>query len=168
MTTSDGAAHVAQLVDRAQISMFTTMTEDGRHVSRPMALQEVEFDGDLWFFAYADSAKVREIEVHPEVNVSFSNDKHSEWTSISGTASVVHDQAKAAELWSAPLKAWFPDGLDTPGLTLIKVHATSAEYWESPSSRVVRLLGAAAAAITRDPDKFPGDNQEVQLDRDSR
>ncbi len=50
--------HVAELVDRARISMFTTMTREGKHVSRPMALQEAEFDGDLWFFAYADSDKV--------------------------------------------------------------------------------------------------------------
>ena len=39
--------------------MLTTMTADGKHVSRPMGLQEAEFDGDLWFFAYDDSAKVR-------------------------------------------------------------------------------------------------------------
>ncbi|WP_425487284.1 pyridoxamine 5'-phosphate oxidase family protein, partial [Micromonospora maritima] len=30
-----------------------------------MGLQEAEFDGDLWFFAYADSAKVRQIRVNP-------------------------------------------------------------------------------------------------------
>jgi len=56
----DAVRHVAELVDRAQISMFTTMTAQGQHVSRPMALQEAEFTGDLWFFAYADSAKVAE------------------------------------------------------------------------------------------------------------
>jgi hypothetical protein len=27
--------------------MLTTMTESGKHVSRPMALQDVEFAGDL-------------------------------------------------------------------------------------------------------------------------
>ena len=59
--------HVAELVDRARISMFTTMTESGKHVSRPMALQDVEFDGDLWFFCYDDSAKAAQIRSHPEV-----------------------------------------------------------------------------------------------------
>ncbi len=143
--------------------MLTTMTTDGKHVARPMALQEVEFDGDLWFFAYDDSAKAQEILTNPQVNVSFSNDKSSEWTSVSGVAEMVHDRAKAEELWSAPLKVWFPDGLDTPGLVLIKVHADSAEYWESPSSKVVKLLGAARAAVTGDPDKFPGTNETVDL-----
>ncbi|WP_238159843.1 hypothetical protein [Kribbella pratensis] len=32
-----------------------------------------------------------------------------------------------------------------------------------PSSKVVRLLGAARAAIARDPDKFPADNETVDL-----
>ena len=74
--------HVAELVERARISMLTTMTESGKHVSRPMALQEVEFDGDLWFFCYDDSAKAAQIRSQPEVNVSFANNKQSEWTSV--------------------------------------------------------------------------------------
>jgi general stress protein 26 len=154
---------VARLVERARLSMLTTMTADGKHVARPMALQEVEFDGDLWFFAYDDSAKVREIQSNPQVNVSFSNAENSEWTSISGTARMVRDRAKAEELWSAPLQAWFPGGVDTPGLALIKVHADSAEYWEGPTSKVVKLLGAARAAVSGDPDTFPGTNKTVDL-----
>ncbi len=43
----DGVAKVAELVERATICMLTTMTADGRHLARPMALQDVEFDGDL-------------------------------------------------------------------------------------------------------------------------
>jgi len=156
-------ATVAKLVERATICMFTTMTPDGQHVARPMAVQEVEFDGDLWFFAYAESAKVGEIGANPQVNVSFSNSKQSEWTSIAGRAEVIVDRAKADELWSAPLKAWFPDGPETAGLVLLKVHADAAEYWSGPSSKVVRLLGAARAAVTRDPDKFPSENETVDL-----
>jgi general stress protein 26 len=44
---ADEVRHVAELVDRARIGMLTTMTESGKHVSRPMALQDVEFAGDL-------------------------------------------------------------------------------------------------------------------------
>ncbi|TDU91207.1 general stress protein 26 [Kribbella voronezhensis] len=161
--TDTPVSHIAQLVKRAKICMLTTMTADGKHVARPMALQEAEFDGDLWFFAYDDSAKAQEIVIDPQINVSFTNDKSSEWTSISGTAELVHDRAKAEDLWSPPLKAWFPDGLETEGLVLIKVHADSAEYWEGPSSKAVRLLGAARAAITRNPDNFPATNETVEL-----
>ncbi len=162
-TPQQQRAKVIELVKDARICMLTTMTDDGRHVSRPMALQDVEFDGDLWFFAYADSDKARQIQAHPQVNVSFSDSRHNAWVSITGTAEQVTDRARAEELWNPLLKAWFPDGLDTPGLALLKVHATSAEYWESPSgSRVVTMLGYAKAAVTGKPPE-PGENAEVRL-----
>ena len=78
-------------------------------------------------------------------------------------AEQVLDRAKAEELWNPLLKAWFPDGLDTPGLALLKVHATSAEYWESAhSSKVITLLGYAKAAVTgKTPDA--GENETVRM-----
>ncbi|MEV7326903.1 pyridoxamine 5'-phosphate oxidase family protein [Micromonospora sp. NPDC093244] len=159
-SATEARARVTELVRDARICMFTTIALDGRQVSRPMGLQEAEFDGDLWFFASADSAKVRQIRVNPEVNVSFSDQKHNVWVSVSGTARDEFDRARAERLWNPLLKTWFPDGLDTPGLTLIKVHASSAEYWDSPSSSVVNLLGFARAAVTGQPPEV-GENHEV-------
>ena len=153
---------VKELVKDARIAMVTTMTGDGRHVSRPMAVQDVEFDGDLWFFAYAGSDLVAQVAANPQVNVSFSDNKQHAWVSISGAAERTDDRAKAEELWNPMLKAWFPDGLDTPELTLIKVHAESAEYWDAPHGKVATLLGYAKAAVTgKTPDV--GENETVRL-----
>lgn len=163
-TTDNGIEKVAALVSDARISMLTTMTDEGRHVSRPMALQTVDFDGDLWFFAYDDSPKTAQIRSHPQVNVSFANSNGNAWTSVSGGAEVVHDRARMEELWSPALEVWFPEGLDTDGIALLKVHAETAEWWEASSSRVKRLIGAVRAAVTGDPDKFPADNQTERLD----
>lgn len=159
-SAEEARARVTELVRDARIGMLTTIALDGRQVSRPMGLQEAEFDGNLWFFASADSAKIRQIRVNPEVNVGFSDQKHNAWVSVSGTASEGFDRARAERLWSPLLRAWFPDGLDTPGLTLIKVHASSAEYWDSPNSTMVNLLGFAKAAVTGQPPKA-GENHEV-------
>lgn len=161
---SDDVQKVAELVDQAQSCMLTTMAAGGRHVSRPMAVQEVEFDGDLWFFTLDDSAKVTQVIANPQVNVSFQDDENSSWTSLSGRAEVVHDPGKAEELWSKPLEVWFSDGLDTPGLSLLKVHADTAEYWDAANSKVRRLIGAARAAVTGDPDEFPAEQKSVRLD----
>lgn len=162
-TEQEQRQKVRQMVADARICMLTTMTADGRHVSRPMALQDVEFDGDLWFFTYADSDLVAEIGTHPQVNVAFSDQKQNNWISISGTAVRTDDPAKAKELWNPMLKAWFPDGLETPGLTLVEVHAETAEYWAAAhSSKVVTMLGYAKAAVTgKTPDA--GENETVRL-----
>jgi general stress protein 26 len=162
-TTTDDRAHVARLVKDAQVAMLTTMTEDGQHVSRPMGLQRAEFDGDLWFFAYDDSAKAAQIRAMPSVNVSFSDDKGHSWTSIAGTAAIVHDHAKAEQLWTPVLKAWFPDGLETKGLALIKVEADSAEYWEGPTSTIAFAAKNLRAAVTGDPKQDAISNGTVDL-----
>ncbi|RIX28427.1 pyridoxamine 5'-phosphate oxidase family protein [Amnibacterium setariae] len=162
-STTDDRKHVADLVKNARVAMLTTMTEDGKHLSRPMGLQEVEFDGDLWFFAYDDSAKVAQIRAMPSVNVSFTDDKGHSWTSIAGEAQIVHDRAKAEQLWTPVLKAWFPDELETPGLTLIKVEADSAEYWEGPTSTVAFAAKNLRAAVTGDPKSDAITNDTVEL-----
>jgi hypothetical protein len=79
------------------------------------------------------------------------------------TGQRVDDRAKAQEPWNPMLKAWFPDGLDSPGLTLVKVHPDTAEYWAAAhSSRVLTLLGYAKAAVTgKTPDA--GDNETVRM-----
>ena len=155
--------HVAELVSDAKVAMLTTTAPDGRNVSRPMALQEAEFDGDLWFFAYDDSAKARQISAHEQVNVAFADARGHTWTSLAGRATIVHDRQKAEDLWAKPLQAWFPDGLETEGLCLIRVEADSAEYWEGPSSTVAYVAQTLRAVVTKDPDRDPIENDTVEL-----
>ena len=162
-SSQEDRAKVMELVQRARSAMLTTVTSDGSLVSRPMAVQEAEFDGSLWFFALDDSEKARQIQANPSVNVSLANDKDSEWTSIRGTAQIVHDRPKAEELWAKPLEAWFPGGLDTPGLTLIRVTGEAAEYWDAASSKVRQLIGLGRAIQRKNPDEFPADNRTVEL-----
>ncbi|XTZ18366.1 pyridoxamine 5'-phosphate oxidase family protein [Micromonospora echinospora] len=160
-TTDAEARHrVTELIRAARVCMLTTIAVDGRQVSRPMVLQEVEFDGDLWFFTRADSAKIRQIRVNPEVNAAFGDQRRNTWISVSGTAREENDRAYVERLWHPALRVWFPAGPDTPGLTLIRLHASSAEYWDSPGSTMVNLLGVARAAVTGRPPR-PGENRAV-------
>lgn len=152
---------VAALLKGARMGALTTISEDGTLQSRPMAIQQVEFDGDLWFFTYEDSSKIKQITADPHVNVAVQNG--NDWVSLSGIASVVHDKAKAKELWAKPLQAWFPDGLETDGLTLIKVNAETAEYWDSNMNKLTYAFKLATAIATNSqPDA--GENETVRLD----
>ena len=82
-----------------------------------MGVQDVDYDGDLWFFADADSHKVHEIEAGSPANAAFADS--TAWVSVSGSAEVVRDLAKIKELWGPTAEAWFPDGPETPGVVLI-------------------------------------------------
>ena len=160
MDKQQGIEKLAKIMKGAHIGSLTTVHEDGSLVSRPMGLQQSEFDGDLWFFTYAQSHKMSEILSRPGVNVTFENS--GSWVSISGNANQVDDKAKMSELWNPLLKAWFPDELETSGITLLKVEATSAEYWDSDSPQVVQLFGMIKAAATGKPAKG-GENETIEL-----
>lgn len=157
----DARSKVTDLLKKARTGMFTTLTSEGDIQSRPMALQETEFDGDLWFFTFDSSDKVTEISANPHVNVAISEGNNT-WISLAGHAEVQFSRDKAEQLWTPVLKAWFTDGIDTQGLTLIKVHADSAEYWDSPNNAAVQLFGSAKAAITGKPAQG-GENESVEL-----
>jgi general stress protein 26 len=137
---------VRELVKDTRIAMLTTVDANGRLVSRPMGVQEVEFDGDLWFFADETSAKVGEIAHDAQVNVSFSSG--SSWLSVSGTASLVRDRERIHELWNPVAGAWFPEGPDAPSVVLVRVEADSAEYWDSPGGRLATAISLAKAKLT--------------------
>ena len=152
-----------ELIKDIDIGMLTTIDEDGSLHSRPMSTNsEVEFDGDLWFFTYASSHKVTEVEQHQRVNVSFSDPKAQRYASISGRATLVRDRNKIQELWKPQLKAWFPQGVDEPDIALLKVEVEKAEYWDAPSSFVAHTI-ALVKAITTGEKANPGENEKVTL-----
>lgn len=141
---------LGELIKDVRIAMLTTTTPDGRLVSRPLATQDVEFDGDLWFATGADSGKVAEIKADSHVNVAYANPSKNSFVSVSGTASIVHDRAKIDELWSPAMKVYFPEGKDDPNLRLIRVRAETAEYWDGPGSAVGKAVYMLSAAVTGD------------------
>lgn len=158
----DNIKKLHDLIKDIRFAMLTTVEDDGTLRSRPMATQEFEFDGDLWFFTSADAPKVKEAQHDRHVNVSYSDPNNQKYVSVSGKAELVRDRAKIEELWNPLFKAWFPDGLDDPNLALLKVNVDKAEYWDSPSSKVVRLLGFAKAIVTGKPIGNPGDHAKIE------
>ena len=108
MPDQSGAAKVAELAKDIRIGMLTTLDKTGQMISRPMALQDTEFDGDFWFFAERASRKIEHIGANPSVNVTLASGQT--WISVHGHARVVEDPAKAKELWNTAVEAWFPQG----------------------------------------------------------
>ncbi|GAA2724178.1 pyridoxamine 5'-phosphate oxidase family protein [Cellulomonas aerilata] len=160
-TPDAGTRTVADLIKSAgRMAMLTTRAPDGTLMSRPMALQEVEFDGDLWFFADGGSRKVAHVSADPQVNVTVGSG--STWVSLTGDARVVRDSGKKRELWSSVVEAWFPDGPDADHVVLVKVEGHSAEYWDTPGGRVASLVSFVKAKATGRP-YSGGENETVPL-----
>jgi len=107
------------------------VTQDGRQVShsRPMSNNgKVDYDGNSWFFTYEDSNKVEQIKKNKHVNLIYQTDDML-FIECTGKGEIITDQETLQEKWVKGLEQWFPDGVDTEGICLIKVVADRVMFW---------------------------------------
>ncbi|MGI9036111.1 MAG: pyridoxamine 5'-phosphate oxidase family protein [Pyrinomonadaceae bacterium] len=160
-TRQESIKKLNDLIKDVRIAMLTTI-DWGILRSRPMATQEAEFDGDLWFMTSSDTHKTEEIEKDRRVNVSYAAPDSNTYVSVSGTAQIVNDRKKIEDLWSPAYKAWFPKGLDDPTICLLKVTVEQAEYWDASNSTLVQVAGFVKAIVTGER-ADGGDHGKVNL-----
>ena len=117
-------------------TMLTTRAASGALASRPMSNNgEVDYDGDSWFFTTEDTAMVAEIAADPVVGLTLSGDrgllgKPGIFIAIEARAELIRDKTLFAAHWTKSLDRWFPQGIETPGLVLIRAHAARIAYWD--------------------------------------
>jgi len=138
---------VNQLIRGIQFAMLTTIRPDQSLHSCPVAMQQADAEGHLWFFALANSEEVNALRQDKHVCVSFADPDGQRYVSITGVGDLVRSEPKAKELWNPLYKSWFPEGLNNSNLLLIKVLILEAEYWYGREGRRLQVLGFAKAPI---------------------
>ena len=146
-----------------RICMFSTTDAHGTMHSRPMYTQKPEADGSLLFFTDKESAKVYEVQKDSQVNLSFANPDDNVYASVSGRCNAFRDQGKINELWSEPLRAWFPQGKEDPSIMILRVNIDQAEYWDSPSSLLSRAYAYVRAVTTGERSESDDVNEHAQV-----
>ena len=143
------------LVDEIGVAMMTTRRPDGHLESRAMANQKRAAGADLWFVTAEGSAKLRDLEQDPHVNLSYFKDGTMEWISVSGIATLSRDRAKIRELYASDWAAWFPDEgdprhgtPDDPRFVLIGVDVHAAVFLEVNKPKPVVLYELAKGWLT--------------------
>lgn len=117
-------------------------------VARPMQVVRVDNDGVMWFVTGFASAKVVDLQAHPDVAVTLQ--RGDRYAAISGRAEVHVDRELIRSLWSETWRPWFPEGPETADLALISVTPTSGELWDiSGVLRKLRFLAQAGRAYAR-------------------
>ena len=125
----DDLAAVAERMRDLDICMLTTRSDDGL-ATRPMSNNgQVEYDGDTWFFARRDSAKVREIEADPSIALGYVATERGTWIAIEAEATIEDDVDEKRARWFEDLRRWFEDGPDDPAVVLIRAAATRVQAW---------------------------------------
>ncbi|QIG38173.1 pyridoxamine 5'-phosphate oxidase family protein [Microbacterium sp. 4R-513] len=150
VTGTEANARIKDLVEDIDFTMLTTIDADGNLVGRPMSTRQMDENGDIWFFTSDHTKKVDEVEADHDVALSYLDAKGMRFVSVAGTARVVHDQAKMQELYTPSLDIWFEDGLDTPGIALLRVTPVEAEFWEPAQGKIVMAAKMVKSLVTHD------------------
>lgn len=128
-------------------AMFITQTSTNELRARPMVIADYMDDGDLLFITSGEAPKTQEALEHPQVNVTMQSS--NKFLSLSGVASLSYDRAKIEQVWKPSWKAWFPQGKDDPGISLIRVTAKNGEYWDMSGASKMRFVFEAGKALVQ-------------------
>lgn len=127
---------LAEMMKDIDFAILSTHTEGGAIAARPMSNNgQVEYDGDNYFFALEETRVVQDIRASPQVSLGFQAKggllkMKPQFVTIEGRGELIKDKGQFEAHWTKDLEIWFKEGVDTPGLTLIKVHGVRAHYWD--------------------------------------
>jgi general stress protein 26 len=145
---------IREVVKKTESCFFcTAVSVGGSGATRPMAVQQVDDAGTLWFLSASDSHKNDELKQNPAVRLFFQGSEHSGFLTLTGTARVTNDKAKIKALWEPLLKTWFTGGEDDPRITAIGVSPSGGYYWDNKHGNAVagiKMLVGAAIGKTLD------------------
>ncbi len=143
-TTDDSRAYLLKLVRGFSTAMLVTQNADHTLAARPMHIARVDDNGDVYFATDVKSPKVAEMQKNPDLLLTLQSS--SQFATLQGKGHVQTDRALIEQLWSEPMKVWFPGGKDDPQLCFICLSVTAGEYWDNAGSNGVKYLYEAAKA----------------------
>jgi general stress protein 26 len=147
LTAADAVEKIREIAKDANICMFVTDLSNLPLAGRPMATQEVDEEGNIWFMSDRNSDKNQEIDNDDKVQLFYSHTGNYEYLSIFGRAEIVNARTKIEELWTPMAKTWFREGKDDPNISLIKVIPEDAYYWDTINNKMVSLVKFAMGAM---------------------
>lgn len=126
------------------IAILSTHTENGQIANRPMSNNgDVQYDGTSYYFTFEQSRTVSDIQANPKVALGFTSEggifSDAIYVAVEGSAELIRDKASFKAHWASDLDRWFEQGIDTPGIVLVKVKASRITYWDGEDEGEVKL-----------------------------
>lgn len=121
-------AEIAKEMAGIDIAILSTHAENGEIANRPMSNNgDVAYDGTSYYFTYENTRSISDIQRNAHVALGFSSQAglfaEGIYIAVEGTAQLIRDKTAFHQHWTSDLDKWFDNGVDTPGIVLIKVVA---------------------------------------------
>ncbi|OJU27914.1 MAG: hypothetical protein BGN92_08020 [Sphingobacteriales bacterium 41-5] len=135
-----GLEMVKKLAEEIRICAFCTNLGEQPFAARPMIIQEVDDNGDIWFLSSEVSDKNIEVKMDDKVQLLFCDIRSSQYLSVYGSAYIYKEKKIIDAKSKHSVKAWIPEGTNDPNIALIRIIPEDAFYWNAETRANVHLL----------------------------
>ena len=149
LRSKEAVAKIKELAEASKTCFLCTDIKTGKaFAARPMSVQEVDEQGNVWFLSASDSHQNEQISADPHVQLLFQGSHYSDFLSLYGKATISKDKTRIKELWNPLAKNWFTEGEDDPRITVVKVAPEAGYYWDTKHGNIVSFAKSIAGAVT--------------------
>lgn len=148
LSAAEAIQKIQEIAGNGEICFMMTNLHHVPSSVRPMAVQRVDENGNIYFFSAMDSQKNRELKNSEEMQLVFAHTSKSEFMTLYGKAEAYRDQLQIDAMWNMFAKTWFHEGKEDANISVIKFSPQSGKYWDSKHGRFVQMLGILYGAMT--------------------
>jgi general stress protein 26 len=151
------------LADSFEDGILVTHGTEGVLHGRPMQIAGREGASILWLVTAQSTPKVEEMK--EDARVVFTMQSRDRFVTLAGTARLVRDEVKAAELWTPAWRVWFQSPQD-PELVLVQIRLDQGAYWDRRGLRGVKAALQMARGLVSKSAPRPEDDttQHARVD----
>lgn len=146
MTDDDAPKPLAELLHPGSTLMVGTDTIDGVVEFRPLTVARVQ-GHRLEILMDTSAPWTDTLHDGDRAYVTVSDTRSNTWLSLVGTLSTTTDPTVIDELWNPFAGAYFDEGRDTPGITVLYIDGQEGRYWAAPSGRLGSLISMVKAKL---------------------
>jgi general stress protein 26 len=139
MNNPEGLRKIRTMIDEQKTVMMASDLDKTPFSVCPMTIQQMDEQGDLWFFVSKKSGLFKDIEQDNRVQLLYADEDDDQYISIFGNATHIIAKQKREELWNSHLLNWFK-GKDDEDLALISVNMDNAYYWDHENAKLVSFF----------------------------
>ena len=127
LSPQDLETRLFEEIDRERFGMLGVV---GHHM-QPMTMFADKAARKVWFYTNKNTDLVREAGGGAKAMLCMMSKDQEFQACIAGSLTEDYEKSKVDEYWSVHVAAWFPQGKDDPGLTLLRFDMQDAQVWVS-------------------------------------
>ena len=128
----DAGKTIGNLIDKAGISIISSVDEDGFPNSKAMLVPRKR-DGikHIYFTTNTSSMRVRQYLSNPKACVYFFDKRFFKGVMLRGTMEILHDSASKEAIWKQGDEIYYPKGVTDPDYCVLRFTSQNGRYYSN-------------------------------------